>query len=100
MQVLALGMPRTGTLCGSVQPTSSVIANERLHSPIYRFTEARIPSYHISECALDAENGSVVYWDQAIDAKLFGKGKKWEGKDFDKMLWRYDVCLSVVRTAI
>jgi hypothetical protein len=47
--------------------------------------------YHMAECGLDSANGSMIYWYKAIDAKYNGKGQKYRGKDFDKMLWRYDV---------
>jgi hypothetical protein len=45
----------------------------------------------MSECGLDTANDSMVLWHQAIDAKFHGKGSKFTGEDFDKMLWRYDV---------
>ena len=48
-------------------------------------------SYHMAECSLDTENNSMAYWREALAAKLYGQGKKYQGSDFDKMLWRYDV---------
>lgn len=47
--------------------------------------------YHMAECSLDAANDSLLLWRQAIEAKYHGKGRMFEGKDFDQMLWRYDV---------
>ena len=47
--------------------------------------------YHMSECCLDAKNDSLKLWHEAIDAKFKNRGRKYAGKDFDKMLWRYDV---------
>jgi hypothetical protein len=47
--------------------------------------------YHMAECGRDAANDSLTLWHAAIDAKYYGKGRKFEGEDFDKMLWRYDV---------
>jgi hypothetical protein len=45
----------------------------------------------MAECGFDSANGSMIYWHEAIDAKYNDKGQKYVGKDFDKMLWRYDV---------
>ena len=48
-------------------------------------------TYHMAECNLDSVNDSLVNWDAAIQAKMYGCGKPWAGEDFDKMLWNYDV---------
>ena len=50
--------------------------------------------YHMAECGLDVENDSMIYWHEAIEAKYsHDLSRKYSGKDFDKMLWRYDVSL-------
>ncbi|KAL2827229.1 hypothetical protein BDW59DRAFT_160517 [Aspergillus cavernicola] len=73
MKVLALGMPRTGTL-------SLYIALQELG----------YTCYHMTECCLNHRSNSLINWNQAIDAKYNGKGRPFSGVDFDKMLWRYD----------
>ncbi|KAL4787328.1 hypothetical protein BJX76DRAFT_354274 [Aspergillus varians] len=73
MKVLALGMPRTGTM-----------------SLYTALNELGYTSYHMTECWLNHRNNSLLDWNKAIDAKFFGKRKRFRGEDFDRMLWRYD----------
>lgn len=47
--------------------------------------------YHMAENVLNGANGHPQAWGKAVAAKYYCKGKRWEGKDFEKMLWRYDV---------
>ncbi|KAL3474607.1 hypothetical protein BJX99DRAFT_260204 [Aspergillus californicus] len=73
MKVLALGMPRTGTM-----------------SLYVALKELGYNCYHLTECSLDNNNSSLSNWNAAVNAKFYGKGKRFKGVDFDKMLWRYD----------
>lgn len=43
------------------------------------------------ENVLNQANGHPKLWDTAIRAKYKAQGKRWEGADFERMLWRYDV---------
>jgi hypothetical protein len=74
MQVLALGVSRTGTL--STYTALKMLGYE---------------PYHMAESILNGANGHPKAWGNAVRAKYYGRGKRWEGKDFEKMLWRYDV---------
>lgn len=47
------------------------------------------------EMNFDVANDSLVHWHEAMEAKFHDSGKKYAGEDFDKMLWRYDVCSSI-----
>ncbi|KAE8402382.1 hypothetical protein BDV37DRAFT_272855 [Aspergillus pseudonomiae] len=78
MKVLALGMPRTGTL-------SLYVALKKLG----------YNCYHMAECSLDQRNGSLGLWTRAINAKYNGDGRKFSGRDFDQMLWRYDAVVDI-----
>lgn len=40
---------------------------------------------------MDLKNDSLAHWNRAIDAKFYDKGRVYQGRDFDQMLWRYDV---------
>lgn len=57
-------------------------------------------SYHMAECWLDSANDSMSLWHEAIEAKFNGKGRKFAGEDFDKMLWRYDVRISIAERGL
>jgi hypothetical protein len=48
-------------------------------------------SYHMAEAALDHRNGSLKHWQAAIVAKYYDLGEEFRGREFDRMLWRYDV---------
>ncbi|KAE8422537.1 hypothetical protein BDV36DRAFT_223310 [Aspergillus pseudocaelatus] len=78
MKVLALGMSRTGTM-------SLYVALKKLG----------FNCYHMAECSLDQRNGSLALWNQAINAKFNGNGRKFSGADFDQMLWRYDAVTDI-----
>ncbi|KAL4862402.1 hypothetical protein BDV12DRAFT_178872 [Aspergillus spectabilis] len=78
MKVLVLGMSRTGTM--------SIYA---------ALKQLSYNCYHMSECCLDSANSSLVLWNRAIEAKYYGKGTKFVGKDFDQMLWRYDAITDI-----
>ncbi|BCS24050.1 sulfotransferase family protein [Aspergillus puulaauensis] len=73
MQVLALGMSRTGTL-----------------SLYTALNELGYNCYHMTECCLDFRNDSLLYWNKAIDVKRRGYGRELKRRHFDLMLWRYD----------
>lgn len=48
-------------------------------------------SYHWNEVLSNKNNGHLQLWLQAVQAKYDGIGKPFEGEDFDRMLWDYDV---------
>ncbi|KAL4922921.1 hypothetical protein BDW62DRAFT_196929 [Aspergillus aurantiobrunneus] len=73
MKVLALGMSRTGTM-----------------SLYTALNELGYTCYHMTECCLNYRSDSLIERNRAIDAKFYGKGRRFTGPDFDKMLWRYD----------
>ncbi|KAL2870902.1 uncharacterized protein BJX67DRAFT_377527 [Aspergillus lucknowensis] len=78
MKVLALGMPRTGTMS------------------LYRaLQELGYTCYHMAEAALDYRNDSLECWIEAIDAKYNGIGDDYRGQEFDRMLSRYDAVTDV-----
>ncbi|KAL2831271.1 hypothetical protein BJY01DRAFT_260600 [Aspergillus pseudoustus] len=78
MKVLALGMPRTGTM-----------------SMYTALNELGYKCYHMAEAALDYRNGSLKNWQEAIVAKYYDLGDQYKGKDFDKMLWAYDAITDI-----
>ncbi|GAB1193739.1 hypothetical protein APSETT444_002967 [Aspergillus pseudonomiae] len=49
----------------------------------------------MAECSLDQRNGSLGLWTHAINAKYNGDGRKFSGRDFDQMLWRYDTYIGL-----
>merc|ERR1712098_723240 len=51
--------------------------------------------YHCLECGLDNANGAYPKWWEAVQAKYEGKGTPYKGKDFEKMLWRYDAITDI-----
>lgn len=78
MQVICLGLSRSGTM-------STYAALKQLG----------LRPYHAVECGLDNPNGSYRNWAEAVRAKYHGQGRPYQGKDFEKMLWKYDVCSPV-----
>lgn len=77
MQVIFLGLSRSGTM-------STWAALKQLG---YR-------PYHCMEAGLDNVNDSYANWGQAVQAKYHGNGRLYQGADFEKMLWKYDVCFT------
>ena len=51
----------------------------------------RYTTYHMSECIIESRNKSMARWYEATKAKYMGQGREYKAKDFDKMLWPYDV---------
>ncbi|KAL2787025.1 P-loop containing nucleoside triphosphate hydrolase protein [Aspergillus keveii] len=78
MKVLALGMPRTGTM-----------------SLYTALNELGYNCYHMAEAALDHRNGSLKHWQAAIVAKYYDLKEDYRGEDFDRMLWRYDAVTDI-----
>ncbi|KAL2858963.1 P-loop containing nucleoside triphosphate hydrolase protein [Aspergillus pseudodeflectus] len=78
MKVLALGMPRTGTM-----------------SLYTALNELGYNCYHMAEAALDHRNLSLKHWQEAIVARYYELGEEYKGEDFDKMLWRYDAVTDI-----
>lgn len=74
MQVLCLGLSRSGTM-----------------STWAALKELGLRPYHAMEAGLDNANGSYPNWAEAVRAKYHGQGRMYQGKDFEKMLWKYDV---------
>lgn len=95
------GSPRLGlvedgnsvsVLKGCYENNFSILINHSIILALYvALKRLGYTCYHMAECGLDVENNSMIYWHEAIDAKFDGKGNKYVGEDFDKMLWRYDV---------
>ncbi|KAL8876310.1 MAG: hypothetical protein Q9198_005469 [Flavoplaca austrocitrina] len=54
-------------------------------------TKLGYTTYHSAESILDSKNDALLNWHEAIRAKYHGQGRPYEGKDFEKMLWRYNV---------
>jgi hypothetical protein len=53
-------------------------------------------SYHMVEAVLDSANDSLVHWNRAVRAKYYNEGQVClDPEGFEKMLWRYDVCLPI-----
>lgn len=52
-----------------------------------------IRSYHWNEVLSNKNNGHLQLWLKAVRAKYDGLGDPFEGEDFDRMLWDYDVCI-------
>jgi hypothetical protein len=48
--------------------------------------------YHCSECAMRWKDNHIVLFKEAMEAKLYGKGKLWTGAELDKVLQNYTVC--------
>lgn len=102
MQVLALGLSRTGTMCAFHHSyESNKFANHggkgRLptdtHPALWTaLNKLGYISYHGLEASLGNANGSLDFWGDAINAKLNGATQHIPrtAKDFDKVLWRYD----------
>ncbi|KAJ0419366.1 hypothetical protein BJY00DRAFT_314199 [Aspergillus carlsbadensis] len=116
MKVLALGMPRTGTMCmnpifQSFLPPSlphsinaalsdeDLVTNSNPPTALYAaLNELGYTCYHMAEAALDYRNDSLKHWQNAIIAKYYDLGEEYKGKDFDKMLWRYDAVTDIPST--
>ena len=47
--------------------------------------------YHMMEATRNVENDHLALWQEAMNAKFKGQGRPYAGKDFDRMLWNYDV---------
>lgn len=72
MKVLVLGLSRTGTM--------SIFAGlEQLGFNVYHMVKA-----------IQSPKTNLDLWREAIDAKFYGKGKKWGREEFDKLLGNYD----------
>ncbi|KAF2171476.1 hypothetical protein M409DRAFT_63732 [Zasmidium cellare ATCC 36951] len=72
MRVLVLGMSRTGTM--------SVFAS---------LEQLGFHPYHMTK-AISSPKSNLDVWREGIDAKFYGKGKKWGREEFDKILGNYD----------
>lgn len=48
-------------------------------------------SYHWNEVLKNKNNGHLQLWLKAVQSKYDGLGEPFEGEDFDRMLWDYDV---------
>lgn len=48
-------------------------------------------SYHWNEVIKNKNNGHLQLWLKAVQAKYDGLGEPFEGEDFDRLLWDYDV---------
>lgn len=104
MEVLCLGLSRTGTMCtpkpSSLHPSTTTTSRSQTHKLIVfvatwvAFQKLGLTSYHCAEMGRNQENNNVFpRWREAIDAKFFGgKGRKLESREeFDELLWRYQV---------
>ena len=49
----------------------------------------------MSEACMRWEDRHLQLWQEALDAKFKGKGKRWTGDELDKILWNYDVRVPV-----
>ena len=49
-------------------------------------------TYHFLETSLNRANEHHKLWTEALNAKYYNRGKEFQGEDFDKMLWSYQVC--------
>jgi len=47
--------------------------------------------YHMSECVTRWDENHLQLWNEALQAKLHGKGKPWTGDEIDKVLQNYNV---------
>lgn len=72
MKVLLLGMSRTGTM-----------------SLFTGLEQLGFKPYHMSK-AIQSPRSNLDVWREGIDAKFYGKGKKWGREEFDKILGNYD----------
>jgi len=72
LKVLHLSMPRTGSL--SMKEAYETLGLHAYHG--FDFMER--PDHQVE-------------WEKAIDAKIFGKGKKYTKEDFDRFLGEYEV---------
>lgn len=68
MQVLSLGLPRTGTL--SMREAYSVLGYEQ--------------PYHFASVATSCKDADM--WNEAIRAKFYGRGKPYGRAEFDQLL--------------
>lgn len=88
MEVLSLGMPRTGTAC-KTSPTDlecsallTLCLAMQLALGILGY-----PCYH--GLTLIANVRDTEMWDKALDAKFFGKGEPFTRADWDQLLGNY-----------
>ena len=70
MDVLNLGMPRTGTM--SLQRALNILGYSCYHSTVFLS--------NVLDCKM---------WDEALDAKFFGKGHQFTRVDWDQLLGEY-----------
>ena len=90
MKVLCLGYSRTGTMSTVPSPFLAVYAY--CSQAMYvAFKKLGYKPYHFLESTLQKQNDHQKLWLEALNAKFYGKGKPFEGEDFDQMLWNYDV---------
>lgn len=47
--------------------------------------------YHFSEISRNKNNKHFQLWLKAVQAKYDGLGEPFKGRDFDQILWNYDV---------
>lgn len=105
MEVLCLGLPRTGTMCSynSSDVGFSVDRDERLtevpNHPLFMhwlalYTALNIlgyKSYHYIEVRSVGNEKHTPCWLEAMTAKVHGQGKLYERAEFDKLLGNYGV---------
>lgn len=73
IRILCLGMPRTGTM--SLGAALGILGYRT-----YNHVEACLVGHRDMKC-----------WNEALDAKYFGKGKKYGKNEFSKILKGFDV---------
>ena len=92
MQVLALGMPRTGSTCQSHEyPCSIRRLTIWLPAMHYALEMLGYKPFHMRQFARNPDTTRL--WVEALKAKYHGEGKKFGTPELKKLLAGYNVCL-------
>ena len=96
MEILVLGLPRTGTQCTSRKAAVPFANTCLITSPLPRLALADALDvlgykniYHMREVG---KNQHQTKWIEALEAKFEGKGKQFGREEFDSFLSGYSVC--------
>jgi Sulfotransferase domain len=91
MQVLCLGLSRTGNMCWFSTSGHFQDADCSLVVIYYGLNKLGLKCYHMAEVPKTKKNKHFYYWHEAMVSKCYGKRKPYGPAELDKILENYNV---------
>ena len=90
MQVLCLGLSRTGTLCKLIHPPMTTFTDQVISALCTALRTLGYATYHGTEVFKNTHDMHLKCWEEGLTAKYYN-GKPYGRSEFDKLLKNYNV---------